>query len=491
MGYFGSKATSGLCQPLIAMIPPHDTYIETHLGGGAIMKRKPAALRNIGIDRDARALDAFECGYPVELVHGCAHRYLAEFEFQGSELVYSDPPYLKRTRTSRRANTRTRESARVLSVDACGRCGEDLTDAACLGHERRTLIDIVFEKVVRHADAQIKHCPRCHAETRARFPLEMPGPLQYGPGIKAYVVHLLIAQMLSLKRVAQSMHALIGRTLSEATLLGYLAQLHHALAEWEQHAIERLLAQPAMHVDETSLRVDRKNHWIHVYSAATLTVKCLHPKRGCEAIEDIDIIPRYGGVAVHDCWASYLSYTHCEHALCGAHLLRELTFIVDAHDYAWAKRMKRLLLDACHEVAKRDEKRLSESEYKAVQKRYRTILTQGERELPPIPPRQKGQRGKVAKSDAHNLWERMKKYEKAVLRFAKHPDVAFTNNRAERDLRMSKVKQKVSGCFRTRKYAEAYCRISSYLQSMANQGYNPLVAIQIALAGRAVDNLPE
>ena len=102
VGYFGSKATSGLCQPLIAMIPPHDTYIETHLGGGAIMKRKLAALRNIGIDRDARALDAFECDYPVELVHGCAHRYLAEFEFQGSELVYSDPPYLKRTRTSRR-----------------------------------------------------------------------------------------------------------------------------------------------------------------------------------------------------------------------------------------------------------------------------------------------------------------------------------------------------------------------------------------------------
>ena len=130
--------------------------------------------------------------------------------------------------------------------------------------ERRTLVDIVFEKVVRHADAEIKHCPRCHTETRARFPAEMPGPLQYGPGIKAYVVHLLIAQMLSLKRVAQSMHALIGQLLSEATLLGYIAQLHHALAEWERQAIERLLAQPAMHVDETSLRVDRKNHWIHV-----------------------------------------------------------------------------------------------------------------------------------------------------------------------------------------------------------------------------------
>ena len=214
------------------------------------------------------------------------------------------------------ANTRTRESIRVLTVDACQRCGEDLTDAACTGHQRRTLIDIVFEKVVRHADAQIKHCPRCHAEARARFPHQMPGPLQYGPGIKAYVVHLLIAQMLSLKRVAQSMHALIGRTLSEATLLGYVAQLHHALAQWERHAIERLLASPAMHVDETSLRVERKNHWIHVYSAGTLTVKCLHPKRGREAIEAIGILPRYAGVAVHDCWASYLSYTHCRAIFC-------------------------------------------------------------------------------------------------------------------------------------------------------------------------------
>ena len=392
---------------------------------------------------------------------------------------------------ARAANTRTRTCVTELRVDSCARCGEDLTDTACTGHERRSLIDIEFVKVVRHADADIKHCPRCHTETRARFPDTMPGPLQYGPGVKAYVVHLLVAQMLSLKRVAQSMHALIGQLLSEATLLGYVAALHQALAEWEHHAIERLLAQPAMHVDETSLRVDRKNHWIHVYSAGTLTVKRLHPKRGCEAIEAIGIIPRYGGVAVHDCWASYLSYAHCDHALCGAHLLRELTFIVDAHDYAWAKRIKRLLLYACHAVSKRDDKVLSKDEYRAVQKRYRTLLTQGERELPPIPPRQKGQRGKVAKSDAHNLWERLKKHETAVLRFAKHPDVAFTNNRAERDLRMSKVKQKVSGCFRTRRYAEAYCRISSYLQSMANQGYNPLVAIQIALAGRAVDNLPE
>ena len=102
MGYFGSKATSGLCQSIISMMPPHSTYIETHLGGGAVMKRKPPALRNVGIDRDDRALEQFECGYPVELVHGCAHRFIAEYEFLGSELIYADPPYLTSTRTSNR-----------------------------------------------------------------------------------------------------------------------------------------------------------------------------------------------------------------------------------------------------------------------------------------------------------------------------------------------------------------------------------------------------
>ena len=123
----------------------------------------------------------------------------------------------------------------------------------------------------------------------------------------------------------------------------------------------------------------------------------------------------------------------------------------------------------------------------ALRRRYRTILTQAKRELPEIPPRADGQRGRIAKSDAHNLRERLKTYETEVLRFAQDPDVSFTNNRAERDLRMSKVKQKVSGCFRTGTCAHAWCRISSYLQSAAAQGYNPLVAIQIALAGNAAN----
>ena len=382
------------------------------------------------------------------------------------------------------ANTRTVQTVQIAPVNQCGTCGEDLRDTPCQGHERRTKVDIVFEKVLSHVDAQIKRCPQCQAQTKGPFPQDMPGPLQYGPGIKAYVLNLLIAQMISLKRVQQSIRTLIGMAISEATILKYVLQRHQALESWEQSAMEQILALPAMHVDETSLRVDRKNHWIHVCSSGDITLKFLHPKRGGEAIEAIGVIPRYGGVVIHDGWASYLAYDHCDPGLCGAHLLRELTFIVDSNGYAWAANIKRLLQETCRLVSQRKRKKLTRNEYKNLQKRYRNILTRGEKELPPIPPRQNGKRGKIAKSDAHNLWERLKHHETAVLLFAKLAHVSFTNNRAERDLRMSKVKQKVSGCFRTRHYAQAYCRISSYLQTMANQGYNPLVAIQLALSGQ-------
>ena len=348
-------------------------------------------------------------------------------------------------------NTRTVETVHASPVSQCETCGEDLSKTPCQGVERRTRIDIIFEKVVTHVDAEIKQCPQCRTRNKGPFPADMAGPVQYGPGIRGYVMNLLIAQMISLKRVQQSIQTLIGQILSEATILKYVMQLHHTLAAWEQSAIEQLLQMPAMHVDETSLRVDRKNHWIHVCSAGHITYKFLHPKRGLAAIEASGVIPRYGGVIIHDCWASYLSYDQCGHGLCGSHLLRELTFVIDSNNYAWAANMKRLLQETCAIVAKRQSKRLTGNEYKNLQKRYRNILTRGAKQLPPIPLRQNGKRGRVAKSDAHNLWERLKKHETAVLLFARLSYVPFTNNRAERDLRMSKVKQKVSGCFRTRK----------------------------------------
>ena len=385
---------------------------------------------------------------------------------------------------SRSANTRTVENFEVSPVSFCEECGEDLHKVPCDGYERRTQIDIVFEKVVTHVDAEIKPCPHCGTEARGSFPAAFCGPLQYGAGIKAYALNLLIAQMLSLKRVQQSLETLLGQLISEATILKYVMLLHLALEAWEKAAIEGLLTLPTLHVDETSLRVDKKNQWIHVCSGGEITLKFLHEKRGTEAMQAIGVIPRYGGVIVHDCWASYLSYEHCSHGLCGAHLLRELTFIVEADGYPWAKNMKRLLQQSCVAVAQTTDKQLSAREYENLQKRYRNILTRGEQELPPLPTRQSGKRGRIAKSDAHNLWERLKTHETAVLLFARDPHVPFTNNRAERDLRMSKVKQKVSGCFRKPEYAQAYCRISSYLQTMANRGYNPLVAIQLALSGQ-------
>lgn len=381
------------------------------------------------------------------------------------------------------ANQRTIETTTVIRVDTCENCGQSLKDTPCQCRERRTRIDVIFQKTIEHFDAEVKQCPYCHAKTKAKHPKDLHSNLQYGPGIKAFVINLLIAQMVAVNRVQKMVKTMIGVTISEATLLKYVLRLHQCLEQWEQSTKEKLLASSFMHVDETSMRVDRKNHWIHVYSSGELTLKCLHRKRGKEAMQAINIIPRYGGVLIHDCWSSYLSYEHCDHGLCGSHLLRELAFIVESNGYRWATNMKRLLQEACREVTKSHDKCLGKKAYARLQRRYRNVLTRGEKELPALPHRRAGRRGKLAKSDAHNLWERLRDYESAVLLFAKRPDVAFTNNRAERDLRMSKVKQKVSGCFRQEAYGQAYCRISSYLQTMANKGTNPMVAVQMALSG--------
>lgn len=384
------------------------------------------------------------------------------------------------------SNTRTVENTTIALVTKCDVCGCDLAKTACQHHERRTKIDIIFEKTIEHIDAEVKRCANCNSTVKGVFPDDMPGPLQYGSGLKAYIINLLICQMVSLNRVQKMIKSIIGEILSESTLLKFILRFHEALAVWEWNAKQALFEEAAINVDETSLRVDKKNHWIHVYSAGDITLKFLHRRRGTEAIEKINIIPRYHGTIIHDCWSPYLTYNHCDHALCGSHLTRELTCIIEANAYKWASNMKSLLLETCKKVSKRKRKKLSGKEYADLQKHYRNIITRGEKELPAIPPKPNGKKGKIAKSDAHNLWERLRDYESAVLLFALKPEVSFTNNRAERDLRMSKVKQKVSGCFRTELYAKAYCRISSYLQTMASKGYNPLIAIQMAMKGEFV-----
>ena len=385
------------------------------------------------------------------------------------------------------ANLRMVTTTETAAVTTCAGCGRNMVQVACSGHETRTLIDIVFEVRREHVEAEIKTCPDCHTRTKGAFPDTMPGPLQYGDGVIAFATHLLTAQMVPFKRVAQTMKALIGQTVAEATLLAWIGRLHEALAAWEERAMEQLLASPVLHVDETSMRIKGKNHWLHNYSAGNLTLLFCHPKRGRAAMDAIGIIPRYAGILIHDRWSSYLSYGNCLHALCGAHLVRDLQFIIDSNNHVWASRMMELLLQTARKVRKSEAGRLSDSDYMAVRKRYRTILTKGKRELPEPPRRTNGKRGRIAKSDAENLHEAFGCHEDAILLFARHPDVGFTNNRSERDLRMSKVKQKISGCFRSLRYAAAYCRITSYLKSMTYQGYNPLTAIQIALQGKAAE----
>ena len=373
------------------------------------------------------------------------------------------------------------------TVDTCDGCGADLSGVAPSAHEKRVLLDIVFEVIETEVAAEIKQCPKCRTQTKGRFPDNMPGPLQYGVGFQAFVINLVVAQMLSLRRAVELVYAISGRKLSEATCLGYIQRLYDSLEEWETAAADYLLTCPALHADETGFRVDSKTQWLHVLTNGSLTLKFLHRKRGKEAIEAVGIIPCYIGVLIHDCWASYLTYSQCKHQLCGSHLLRELTFVVDSNNYRWARAMKKLLRMACHKVNNSQSGVLSEAQCRTIRQRYRTILREGAKEMPDIPPNPKGRRGKVAKSDAHNLHERLLKYEDSVLRFMSEPDVSFTNNEGERKIRMAKVKMKVSGCFRTERYAHAWCRISSYLSSMAALGYNPLVAIQIALAGNTAD----
>ena len=383
-------------------------------------------------------------------------------------------------------NTRTIERVEKITVEQCPLCGSDLSFIPCYHQERRTKIDIIFEKVVTHIDAEVKECPSCDSTVKGEFPKDMPGPLQYGDGLKAYIINLLIGQMISLNRAQMLVKAIIGEVISQTSMLNFILRLYVTLEKWEMTAIDSLLKLPAMHVDETGLRVDKKNYWIHVYAGGDITLKCLHRKRGTEAIEAINIIPRYKGTIIHDCWCSYFNYGNCKHGLCGSHLVRELTGIIEANGYQWAKNIKALLLETCKKVSKRKSKKLSEKGYASLQRRYRNILTRGEREVRAMPEKVSGKRGRIAKSDAQNLLERLIEHEAAVLLFAKDPHVSFTNNRAERDLRMSKVKQKVSGCFRKEEYAKAYCRISSYLQTMASKGINPLIAIQMAFAGEFI-----
>jgi hypothetical protein len=384
-------------------------------------------------------------------------------------------------------HTKNTETHEVVTPKECSKCQCDLRNTKAQDKESRQKTDIVYEIITHIVTAEIVECPDCGHINKGQFPKGMDGKVQYGNGIKATILNFLMVQMMSFERVQEHINGIIGRFISQAVMLKYVAQLSDGLKEWEEKQIAKLLASPVIHCDETSLRVNKLNHWIHSYSYEDTTLLFVHPKRGTEAINDINIIPQYGGTLVHDCWASYLSYNNTGHALCGGHLLRELKFVEDSVKHPWASKMKKLLQDACHLVNKRSQtKKLTSKEYKKLQSKYRKILAMGKKEMPPFPVKN-GKRGRTKCTDAQNLWLRLSQYEDSVLLFARVKEVDFTNNRAERDLRSSKLKQKVAGCFRTLEYAKHFCRISSYVKSMRYKGYSSFEAISLAVQGNIPD----
>jgi transposase len=385
-------------------------------------------------------------------------------------------------------NTRHVETEETTTPENCSKCGIDLTEVPVKNTEERKLIDILYEITTHTVIAEIKVCPGCGHVNKGPFPAGMDGEMQYGMGIKAAIINYLLVQMMSLQRVQEHFMGLIGRLISQATMLKYIFQIHISLEKWEQDMIEKIILSPVIHCDETSIRVNKKNYWIHVYTYGDISLQFIHSKRGIEAVQDINIIPRYGGIIVHDCWSTYFYFKDVNHALCGAHILRELRYIEECNGYGWATMMKDLLKEAAEVVSGRISLQvLYADEYKKLEERYREILEAALLEMPPFTIKEEGKKGAVKHTDAENLWLRLKKYENSVLMFARIKEVNFTNNRAERDIRCSKTKQKVSGGFRTFKYAQAYVRITSYIKTLRYRGYSSLQAINLAMNG----NIPQ
>lgn len=248
---------------------------------------------------------------------------------------------------------------------------------------------------------------------------------------------------------------------------------------------ESMLQAPAMHFDETGMRVGKTLHWMHSASTDSAVVYQVHARRGREALQAFDLLPRYKGVAVHDGWPSYYHF-NMRHALCNAHHLRELEFVVDSTAQSWAKRMMSLLVKMSQAVDASPDGVLSKHDAAAWRRRYRRLLRQGYEANPErlTDAARKDARGGIKQSLARNLLKRLDEHASDVLRFMTEAAVPFTNNLAERDLRMPKLEQKVSGCYRSMAGAEAYCRIRSYLGTLQKQSRDLMQALTMLFAGR-------
>jgi len=376
---------------------------------------------------------------------------------------------------------------------ACDACGHvfavDAPPGVALPAERRQVFDLPpLHLVCTEHQVTERPCPHCGAVTRGRFPGEARTVVQYGPGVLAAGVALTAQHLLPVQRAADVLAALTGQRISPATLLAAERRIVDVLAPVLAHIRAGLAGSPVLHFDETGFFVATERHWLHVACTPTLTLYTAHPKRGTAAHDAIGLLPTYAGTAVHDGYASYPTYRGCQHALCGVHLLRELTYLAE-EDRApatrrWAAAFRRTLETMRRAtVAARaaGQASLDVSTRRRYRRRYAALLARGEAAEPP--PTRVRPRGRPRRSLGAQLLYRLRRDQDAVLRFLDDLAVPFDNSEAERDLRMMKVEQKVSGGFRTLVGAAAFCALRSYLVTARKQGVGALTALRDALAG--------
>ena len=335
------------------------------------------------------------------------------------------------------------------------------------GYEARQVIDIDIQRFVTEYRAQIL----VNAEGErfvAEFPAEVSRPVQYGDGLKAHAVYLSQFQLLPYQRIAEYFHDQVGIPVSTGSLVHFNqeAALRLQASGAPEIIRQQLLKSRVLHADETSLNVGGTRHWLHNASTPYWTQFSVHRQRGTEAMDAAGILPDYAGILCHDHWKPYYTYQQCHHALCNAHHLRELTRSAEQDHQHWAKDMAELLR-AIHQAVEQAGGRLSRRKADDYRQRYRKLLEQGEIESPPPDERQRkpGQRGRLKRSKSRSLLERLRDYESDVLRFMIDADVPFTNNQGENDIRMTKVQQKISGCFRSIEGAQNFCLIRGYLST--------------------------
>jgi len=324
--------------------------------------------------------------------------------------------------------------------------------------------------VVSEHQVEVKGCPHCGQVNQGSFPPEANTVVQYGPRLRGMMVYLMEGQLLPSNRVCDVLRDLVGVTVSEGTLYNAREQCFEHLASIESEIQQAIQDAAVVHFDETGMRVNQRLWWLHVASTQGLTYYFAHPKRGQVAMNEMGILPEFSGHAVHDGWKSYQGYD-CEHVLCNAHHLRELQYILEHYGQGWAFQMSLLLATIHHtvEAVKAEGKSaLSNPDLTAFEARYQTILDQGFADNP-LPPPAKGRpkkRGRPKRSPPRNLLERLRTHQASVLGFMHDFTLPFDNNQAERDLRMMKLKQKISGSFRSENGARQFCRIRGYLATL-------------------------